>query len=58
MSLVATFFRHDHGNDVGTLIFSFALMAVEMVILILLVFAYLFVVFYGMYYRYKYDKEM
>ncbi len=42
----------------GALIFSFALMAVDMAILLLLVFAYLFVVFYGIYYRCKYDKEM
>jgi len=42
----------------GALIFSFALMGVDMVVLLLLVFAYLFVVFYGIYYRSKYDKEM
>lgn len=42
----------------GALIMSFGLMAVDMVVLLLLVFAYLFVVFYGIYYRFKYDKEM
>lgn len=42
----------------GALIFSFALMGVDMVVLILLVLAYLFVVFYGIFYRCKYDKEM
>lgn len=42
----------------GALILSFALMGIEMVAVLLLVFAYLFVKFYGVYYRYKYDKEM
>lgn len=42
----------------GALIMSFGLMGVDMVVLLLLVFAYLFVVFYGIYYRFKYDKEM
>ncbi|MDO4541094.1 MAG: DUF6442 family protein [Syntrophomonadaceae bacterium] len=42
----------------GALMISFALMGVEVVPLLLLVFAYLFVVGCGVYYRYKYDKEM
>lgn len=42
----------------GALMVSFALMGVEMITLLLLVFAYLFVIFYGVYYRFQYDKEM
>lgn len=42
----------------GALMVSFALMGVEMIAVLMLVFAYLFVVFYGIYYRFKYDKEM
>ena len=42
----------------GALMISFALMEVDMVVILLLVFAYLFVVAYGIYYRYKYDKKM
>jgi len=42
----------------GALMVSFALMGVEIIALLLLVFAYLFVIFYGIYYRIKYDKEM
>ncbi len=42
----------------GALMLAFALMEVELAALLLLVFAYLFVVAYGIYYRYKYDKEM
>jgi hypothetical protein len=42
----------------GALMLSFALMGVDMVALLLLVFAYLFVEFYGVYYRCKYDREM
>ena len=42
----------------GALMLSFALMGVDMVALLLLVFAYLFVVGYGAFYRFKYDKEM
>lgn len=42
----------------GALMLSFALMGIDMVAVLLLVFAYLFVEFYGVYYRCKYDKEM
>ncbi len=42
----------------GALMLAFALMEVDLAALLLLVFAYLFVVAYGIYYRYKYDKEM
>jgi hypothetical protein len=42
----------------GALMVSFALMGVEVTALLLLVFAYLFVIFYGIYYRFKYEKEM
>lgn len=42
----------------GALMLSFALMGVDMVAVLLLVFAYLFVQGYGIYYRCKYDKEM
>lgn len=42
----------------GALMISFALMGVDMIAVLLLVSAYLFVVFYNIYYRIKYDKEM
>jgi 4-hydroxybenzoate polyprenyltransferase len=42
----------------GALMLSFALMGVDLVLILLLVFAYLFVVGYGIFYRIKYDKEM
>lgn len=42
----------------GALLFVFALMGIDMIAVLLLVFAYLFVVGYGIYYRVKYDKEM
>lgn len=42
----------------GALLISFGLMQVDMVALLLLALAYLFVVGYGIYYRTKYDKEM
>ena len=42
----------------GALMLCFALMNVELVAILLLVFAYLFVQGYGIYYRYKCDKEM
>lgn len=42
----------------GALMLSFALMDVGMAPLLLLVFAYLFVVGYGIFFRIKYDKEM
>lgn len=42
----------------GALILTFALMGIDMVATLLLVFAYLFIVGYGIYYRYKFDKEL
>ncbi len=42
----------------GALQVSFALMGVDLVIILLLIAAYLFVVGSGIYYRIKYDKEM
>ncbi len=42
----------------GALMVSFALMGVEMIIVLLLVFAYLFVVGCGVYYRIKLEKEL
>ena len=42
----------------GALMFSYALMNIDLVVILLLVFAYLFVIIYGIYYRIKYDKEM
>lgn len=42
----------------SALLLSFALMGIDMVAVLLLVFAYLFVEGYGIYYRCKYDKEM
>ncbi len=42
----------------GALLFAFALLSVDMVIILLLVFAYLFVVGYSIFYRIKYEKEM
>lgn len=42
----------------GALLLSFALMGIDLVAVLLLVAAYLFVLFYGIYYRFKYDKEM
>ncbi len=42
----------------GALMFSYALMGIDMIAVLLLVFAYLFVIAYGLYYRFKYDKEM
>jgi phosphatidylglycerophosphate synthase len=42
----------------GAVLFSFALMGTDMAAIILLVIAYLFIVFSGIYYRYKYNKEM
>lgn len=42
----------------GALMVSFALMGVDIVPTLLLVFAYLFVQGYAIYYRCKYDKEM
>ena len=42
----------------GALMFSYALMGIDLIAVLLLVFAYLFVIAYGLYYRFKYDKEM
>jgi len=42
----------------GALMLSFALMGVDVIAVLLLVFTYLLVLFYGIYYRIKYDKEM
>ncbi|MFT8351218.1 DUF6442 family protein [Clostridium saccharoperbutylacetonicum] len=42
----------------GALMLVFALMGVDMADVLLLVFAYIFVIGYGIYYRYKLDKEM
>ncbi len=42
----------------GALMLSFALMEVDLTVILLLVFAYLFICGYGIYYRFKYDKEM
>lgn len=42
----------------GALMLSYALIDVDMIVVLLLVFAYLFVIAYGLYYRFKYDKEM
>jgi len=42
----------------GALMISFALMGVEVVAVLLLVFSYLVVVGFGVYYRIKFEKEM
>jgi hypothetical protein len=42
----------------GALMLSYALMGIDMIAVLLLVFAYLFVIIFGLYYRFKYDKEM
>ena len=42
----------------GALMITFALMGVDMIAVLLLVFAYLFVQGFAIYYRCKYDKEM
>lgn len=42
----------------GALMVSFALMNVDLVVILLFVFTYLVVVGYGIYYRLKLDKEM
>ncbi|NCB50549.1 MAG: hypothetical protein EOM54_01525 [Clostridia bacterium] len=42
----------------GALMLSFALMGTDLMEVLLLSFAYLFVVFSGVYYRAKYEKEM
>ena len=42
----------------GALMVSFALMNVDLMVILMLVFAYIFVIGYGIYYRVKYDKKM
>jgi len=42
----------------GALMLSFALMEIDLTVILLMVFAYLFIAGYGIYYRFKYDKEM
>ena len=42
----------------GALMLSFALMGIDLTAVLLLVSAYLFIIFYGVYYRIKYDREM
>lgn len=42
----------------GALMVSFALMQVDLKVILLFVIAYLFVVGFGLYYRFKYEKEM
>lgn len=42
----------------GALMLAFALMETELTVVLLLVFAYLFTIGYGVYYRFKYDREM
>ena len=42
----------------GALMLSYALMDIDIIVVLLLVFAYLFVIAYGLYYRFKYDKEL
>jgi len=42
----------------GALMLCFALMNVDMIVVLLLVFAYLFIQVYGIYYRCKYENEM
>ena len=41
----------------GCLMLSFALLNIDLVAILLLVFAYLFVHIYGIYYRIKFEKE-
>ena len=42
----------------GALMLTYALMNVDMKVMLLLVFSYLFVVGYGIYFRIKFDKQM
>jgi len=42
----------------GALMLSFALMGVDLIAVLLLVSAYLFILFYGIYFRIKFDREM
>ncbi len=42
----------------GALMLTFALMEVDMIAILLLVFAYLFIIAYGLYYRYKLNEKL
>lgn len=42
----------------GALLVTFALMNVDLFVILLLAFTYLFIVFYSVYFRAKYEKEM
>ncbi|AFV01968.1 Polyprenyltransferase (cytochrome oxidase assembly factor) [Dehalobacter sp. DCA] len=42
----------------GAIILAFGLMQIDLMAIIILVISYLFVVFSGIYYRSKYEKEM
>jgi Flp pilus assembly protein TadB len=42
----------------GALILSIALMGIDLLVVILMVFIHLFILVYNSYYRYKYNKEM
>jgi hypothetical protein len=42
----------------GALLLTISLMEVDMAVILLLVGAYLFVVFFGLYFRIRYEKEM
>ena len=42
----------------GALMVSFALMGIDMIAVLLLVFVYLLVHGFALYYRFKFDKEM
>lgn len=42
----------------GALILAIALMGTDLIVVLLLVFAFMFILGYSTYYRYKYDKEM
>lgn len=42
----------------GALMLAFALMEADLTVVLLLVFGYLFTIGYGIYYRFKYDREM
>ena len=42
----------------GALMLIFALIGIEMVVLLLLVISYLFIIGYGIYFRHRFEKEM
>lgn len=42
----------------GALLLSIALMGIDLIVILLLFFSYLFIIVYNTYYRFKYDKEM